>query len=106
MSQHLDQMMMRGAVETAGVDSRGNILYNLIGNLDSVLIAIESAHRELVHHEMMHFWELGFVEFLDMDRSSPRARLTDKIFDRNAIENLSEEDQDTLQRLMKVFRKK
>lgn len=106
MSSHLDQMMILGAVETAGVDNRGNILYNLIGDMDDILIKMADVHRDLVHKDMMHFWELGFVEFIDMDRSSPRARLTEKIFDKTAIDRLSEEDQDTLQRLMSIFRKK
>lgn len=106
MSQYLDQMMIHGAVETAGVDDKGNILYSLVGDLDSVLTTMTEAHRDIVHSDMMHFWELGFVEFLDMDRSAPKARLTPKIMDGAAIDRLSEEDQETLQRLINIFRRK
>lgn len=107
MSDELDQMMLHGGVEVAGVDSKGNILYSLVGNLEEdILPKIYETHVDRVHQEMMHFWELGFIEFMDMDRAAPSARLTPKIFDRASINALSESDQETLNRLIYIFRRK
>ena len=104
MSKMMDKMIMLGAVQIAGVNQKGEFRYSLAGSLDKVLPELYKAHIDEVHEQMLHFWELGFVEFLDMDRSSPRIKLTRKVMDRDAVEKLDEDLQDALFNLIKAFR--
>lgn len=104
MSRMMDKMIILGAVEVAGVNENGELRYSLAGSLDKVLPQLYQAHIDEVHETMLHFWELGFVEFLDVDRSAPRIKLTPKVMDQDAIEKLEEEDQELLYNLIRAFR--
>jgi hypothetical protein len=104
MSKMMDKMIILGAVEVAGVNEKGELRYSLSGSLDKVLPDLYRAHIDEVHEQMLHFWELGFVEFLDMDRSAPRIKLTRKVMDQDAVEKLDEEHQEALFNLINAFR--
>jgi hypothetical protein len=105
MSKMIDKMIMLGAVQIAGVDKNGNFRYSLSGTIKDILPELYKVHLDGVHEQMMHFWELGYVEFIDMDRAAPRIRLTPRVFDREAVSRLNNEDREALFSLMQVFRK-
>lgn len=103
MSKMIDKMIMLGAVQVAGVDPDGQFRYSLRGSINDIMPDLYKVHMEEVHETMMHFWEMGFVEFLDMDRAAPRIKLTPKIMDRSAIERLNDDDREALRQLIQTF---
>jgi hypothetical protein len=105
MSKMMDKMIILGAVQIAGVRKDGNFTYSLNGSVKDILPELYKVHLDNVHEQMMHFWELGYLEFVDMDRAAPQIKLTPMIFTMDSDDRLSDEDYEALLNLMQIFRK-
>lgn len=105
MSKMMDKMIMLGAVQVVGVNEDGQFRYSLNGTIEDIMPELYRVHIDEVHDTVMHFWELGYVEFMDMDRAAPKIKLTQKVLDKDAVDSLDEEDREALFNLMQIFRK-
>jgi hypothetical protein len=105
MEYSLDELIMMGAVEVAGVhENTGEILYNITEKIEEALPILYNRFIEQVHEKVMYFWEKGFLEFDDMTKKHPSIRLTSKATDEDELFSLSEERLIQFRMLVNAFR--
>lgn len=105
MEYSLDELIMMGAVEVAGVhENSGEILYNITDKVQEVLPDLYNKFMNQIHQKVMYFWEKGFLEFDDMTKENPSIRLTAKAMDDDELSQLSIEKLLEFQSLVNAFR--
>lgn len=99
----MDRLLVSGAVEMAGVDSEtGEILYHFTDKLKEVMPELYREHMNYVNSELMGLWEKGFVN-MDLMKDNPIVTLTEKAFDQDAINTLSESDRWAVQEIKRLM---
>lgn len=97
----LDDLILSGAVEPAGIDPEtGEMLYTFTNKLKTVHPVLAREVANMFDSHIMTLWELGMVDMNVMD-ANPNVRLTPKAFDEELISGL---DQEVLQTLKEVKR--
>lgn len=105
MEYSLDELIMMGAVEVAGVhENTGEILYNITDKMNDVLPILYNRFMEQVHKKVMYFWEQGFLEFDDMTKDNPSISLTAKAMDDEELIKLPTEKLIEFEMLINAFR--
>jgi hypothetical protein len=105
MEYSLDELIMMGAVEVAGVhENSGELLYNITEKAHDILPALYNKFMNQIHQKVMYFWEKGFLEFDDMSKENPNIRLTSKAMDDDELSKLSIEKLLEFQNLVSAFR--
>ncbi len=88
-TEKIDELILNGSLEISGITEDGNFTFvftdKLKENDPETYAAVVSHFYSLI----TKFWEMGFLEF-DMSDSNPLVRLTEKAFDKNAIDQLEE----------------
>jgi hypothetical protein len=101
----IDDLILAGAVEIAAIDSEtGEFLYQFTDKLKDVNPELYRRHANQVHHDLMHFWEKGFLLIHELSEENPVIALTEKAFDRAALDELSEEEQRILAEIKRVLK--
>jgi hypothetical protein len=101
----INDLILNGAVEISGVDSEtGELLYTFTPKMREILPELYKEHLQYVNEQIMHFWQMGFVEFDDMFKANPKVFLTDKAFDEEAIDALSDQDRYTLVEIKRILK--
>lgn len=100
----MEFLLLTGAIEAAGVDSRGEILYSFTPKIKEIMPELYEEHMRTVNREIMHLWEKGFVNFNPME-DNPTVTLAAKALDEEELEKLSKEDQWAIEELKRMMRK-
>jgi len=92
-----------GAIEFAGVDEDGEMIYNFTNKLKDIAPDLFELHLNQLNSDIMHLWEKGFVT-LNLLEDNPTAKLTEKAYDLFAIDTeLDDHYRSTLKELKRIF---
>lgn len=98
---NLDDLILSGAIEPAGVDpDTGELLYNFTDKLKYVSPVLAREAANMFDSHIMRLWELGMVS-MNVMAENPVVTLTKKAFDPELIKSL---DEDILHTLREVKR--
>lgn len=101
----IEDLILAGAMEISAWDIEKNeFLYTFTPKLKEVLPELYEQHTKYVHHQIMYFWEMGFVNFKGMLENNPIITLTNKAFDEDSINSLSDEDKYTLIEIKRILK--
>lgn len=99
----MDRLVVAGAIQMAGVDAEtGEILYQFTPKLKEVMPELYHEHMNYVNHELMGLWERGFVN-MDLMSDNPIVTLTEKAFNQEAIDGLSQSDKWAVQEIKRLM---
>lgn len=98
----MDYLMLKGAIEPAGVSDTGEPLYNFTPKLKNVMPSLYNEHLNYVNAELMRLWEKGFV-LMNLFDQNPTVRLSDKAFDDFELSALSEQDQFAISEIKRIL---
>lgn len=105
MEYSLDELIMMGAVEVAGVhENTGEILYNITDKMQEVLPVLYTRFMNQIHERVMYFWERGFLEFDDLTKANPSISLTAKAMDDDELLKLPTDKLIEFEMLVSAFR--
>jgi hypothetical protein len=105
MEYSLEELILMGAVEVAGVhENSGEILYNITDKIEDALPILYGRFINEIHQKVMYFWERGFLEFDDMTKQHPNIRLTRKAMDDDELSKLPNEKLVEFESLLNAFR--
>jgi hypothetical protein len=86
----LDKLILNGGIEISGLTDSGQFLYKFTDKLQDIDINLYNAVRQKMYDEIMFLWQKDFIS-MDVTVNNPIVRLTEKAFDKNAIEELPED---------------
>jgi hypothetical protein len=102
---NIESLILAGAIEVAAWDAENNeFLYTFTPKLKEVLPELYEEHTRYVNSQIMYFWEMGFVNFNNIMDENPTVCLTDKAFDEDAINSLSDEDKTNLLEIKRILK--
>ena len=106
--EDIDQLILdliqSGGLEVDGIDSEtGEFLYKITDKMKDVNQEIYDAHLNAVHSDTMYFWEKGFIDIHDITSKNPIITLTDKAFDKVAVDALPSDMAAQLEQIIKVL---
>ena len=96
----LEDLILKGAIEIDGLTDSGTFLYKFTDKLKDIEPALYIAIQKKMYREIMILWESGFVT-MDVTDDNPTVNLTDKAFDKDALNELPEQIRANLVALMK-----
>lgn len=85
----IDELILNGSLEVSGITEDGNFTFVFTNKLKDQDPEVYAAVTQHFYSMVAKFWEMGFIEF-DISQPDPLVTLTDKAFDREAINELSE----------------
>ena len=102
--EKLDQLILAGAVEIAGIDSAtGEFLYSFTDKINEIDPEMARETERIFHESIYILWEKGFLN-LDIDNPNPTVSLTQKALDEESVLSLSNELRITLQNIIEALR--
>lgn len=100
----IEKLILLGAMEVAGIDSAtGEFLYGFTPKFAEIDPRLSREVNNSIQNSILDLWADGFLE-IDMTREEPMVALTEKCFDEDAIDQLSQERQSFLRSIMERFR--
>ena len=96
----LEELILKGALEVDGLTDSGTFLYKFTDKLKDIEPGLFDAIQKRMYREIMLLWESGFVT-MDVTEDNPVVNLTDKAFDKDALDKLPEQIRANLIALMK-----
>jgi hypothetical protein len=105
MDDFFDSLILSGAVEVSSIDpATGDFLYSFTPKIREVAPEMAAAADKLFYDQMMILWTKQIIS-MDVTSPNPTVRITEKAFDEEVINQLSEQSRETLSFLMKMMRK-
>ena len=102
----LDDLILSGAVEPAGIDSEtGEMLYTFTNKLKYISPVLHREIDNMFSSHIMKFWELDMI-VMDVTESNPIITLTPKAFNASLVDLLSKEELHTLQEIKRNLTRK
>lgn len=102
MNDEIDNLILNGAIEVAGVDPEtGELLYTFTDKLKTVHPELHKESQNMINNQIMMLWEKGFVN-IDLLAENPIVTPTIKAFDENEINKLSKSDAYTLKEVLRI----
>jgi hypothetical protein len=101
-SKLIESLILKGAIEMAGISDSGEPLYNFTTKIKEVMPELYREHLNFVNSALMGLWEKGFLN-MDLLDENPTVRLSEKAFDQNEISGLSEKDQFSLMEIKRIL---
>lgn len=86
----LDELILNGSIEISGLTNSGAFLYKFTDKLQQIDPDLYDAIRQRMYGEIMFLWQAGFIS-MDVTIDNPIVKLTDKAFDKEALEELPEQ---------------
>ena len=86
----LDELILNGSIEVTGLTNSGAFLYKFTDKLQETDPDLYDAIRQRMYGEIMFLWQAGFIA-MDVTVDNPIVKLTDKAFDKEALEELPEQ---------------
>lgn len=85
--EFFDKLILEGAMEFAGVDEDGEMLFNFTSKLPEVSPEMHERVVGNIYNEVSHLWSLGFVE-MNILEDNPTITITRKALDPEALAEL------------------
>jgi hypothetical protein len=102
----VDYLILNKALEVAGVDSStGELLYSFTPKIKELMPELYKEHINHVNSEIMHMWEMGFVE-INFFEENPIVHITTKAFDDKEVAKLSPEHRWALEEMKRLMKKR
>lgn len=101
----IDYLILNKALEVAGIDSNGELLYAFTPKIKEIMPALYKEHMNHVNSEIMVLWEKGFVD-IDLLSEEPVVTLTKKSFNESEISKLPEEQRWGLNEIKRLLKKR
>lgn len=86
----LDELILNGSIEISGLTDSGAFLYKFTNKLQQIDPDLYDAIRQRMYGEIMFLWQAGFIA-MDVTVDNPIVKVTDKAFDKEALEELPEQ---------------
>lgn len=100
----IEKLILLGAMEVAGIDSvTGEFLYSFTPKFAEINPELSKEVNNSIHNSILELWSEGFLE-IDMTLDEPMVALTEKCFDKEAINQLDFRQQSFLRSIMERFR--
>ena len=99
----IEDLILGGALEVAGVDSQtGEFLYNITPKLKDIMPDLYKDHIDTVNKNMLILWEKGYlnIDFMDDD---PLVTISNKGLDLKEIKKLSQEEIFALEEIKRLL---
>lgn len=104
--QTIEELILKGGLETAGVDQEtGELLYSFTPKIQKLMPDLYKEHLNEVNAGIMNLWELGLVD-IDLLSNDPEITLTEKSLNKNIIEALSKSQRWNLLELIRLLNSK
>jgi hypothetical protein len=102
----VDYLILNKALEVAGVDSStGELLYSFTPKIKELMPELYKEHINHVNSEIMHMWEMGFVD-INFFEENPVVHITTKAFDDKEVAKLSSEHRWALEEMKRLMKKR
>jgi len=99
----IDFLILNGALEPTGVhEETGEMLFSFTEKLEEISPDLYSKLTNSFHLEILNLWEKGFLE-IDMTEENPLVALTPKALNAEAVKELPENEEVTLQSVIKAM---
>jgi hypothetical protein len=99
----IDLLILNGALEPTGVhEETGELLFSFTEKLEEVSPELYNKLTNAFHLEILGLWEKGFLE-IDMTSENPLVALTKKALDVEAVKDLDENEEATLQSVIRAM---
>lgn len=102
--EFFDKLILEGAMEFAGVDEDGEMLFNFTSKLPEVSPEMHERVVGNIYNEIQYLWARGFVEMNALE-NNPLVTISAKALDRSACEELPPYYRDLLELIKKASRK-
>lgn len=83
----LEQLILDGIVEFAGLDSDGEMLYSFSNDIETKAPEVYEMVQKMHMQDIYTLWEMGFLS-MDITQENPLARVTELALDEEALETL------------------
>jgi hypothetical protein len=104
--QTIEELILKGGLETVGVDQEtGELLYSFTPKIQKLMPDLYREHINEVNAGVMNLWENGFVN-VDLLSNDPEITLTEKALDKDSIEGLSKSQRWNLLELIRLLNSK
>ncbi len=99
----LEQLILLGAVEVAGIDESGEFLYSFTPNIEELAPDFYNYITNHYSTGIMELWANGFLE-IDVDSNGEEiVRLNEKSFDQLALSELNDEERGLMNMILNAF---
>lgn len=85
--EFFDKLILEGAMEFAGVDEEGEMLYSFTSKLEEVSPEMHQRVLGNVADEVNYLWSKGFLD-MNVFEENPTVHITARALDREALEEL------------------
>lgn len=85
----LEQLILDGIVEFAGLDENGEMLYAFAADLEQKNPKLYRLVNEMHLAEIYLLWELGYLSIDDITLSDPMVRITEKALNSEEVSKLN-----------------
>lgn len=105
IDETIDMLISVGAIEQVGLDPISGLpTYVFTPIIKDIMPELYEEHLNEINRSMMALWEKRFVD-MDLLSDNPQVTLTDKAFDDDEIEGLSQEMQIALLEIKRLLLK-
>lgn len=101
--EHLEQLILDGIVEFAGLDKNGEMLYAFTPDLESKAPIIYKMVQETHMQDIYYLWEQGFLS-MDATQANPLVLPTMKALDHAEVDKLPDYLQLLLEQIKEAMR--
>ena len=98
--EYFDELILSGAIEVAGIDTEsGQFTYSFTPQAKEIAPELYNKSQEIFQDIVKDLWVKGFLS-MDIQNQNPIVKMTDLIFNKLAISQLSIEEQTVLKSIM------
>jgi hypothetical protein len=102
-SDFIDELILQGAVEAAGVhEDTGEILYSFTPKMKEIAPELASKVEDHFHSVVMSLWTKGFLD-INLDSNDPDVKLTMLFMQEDLVKELSPLEQMVLKNIVLSF---
>lgn len=98
----LDELILNGSIEVAGVLDDGNFTFRFTKKLKENNPEIYKQVVNFFYQQVAIFWEKGFLNF-DFSEQDPFISVTEKVYDEEALNSLSAIEKINLDLIVSTF---
>ena len=101
----IENLILQGALEVAGVDSEnGEFLYAITSRMKEVMPDLYEDHLKTVNRDLLNLWEKGYVN-IDFFLPDPVVTISEKGLDKDEISKLTKPEIWALEEVKRLLKK-
>lgn len=100
----IEELILEGAVEFSGVDSRGEILFSFTDKIDQVAPKVRKHILEMQMKDINQLWLDGYITFDDLTSERPMVSITEKSLKPEELDKLDMHKRVILEQLIQITR--